>query len=138
MLPQASSLDTRREFIQLNPDRPPLAAALQRCLLLRCPACGKGRTARAPFRVADRCSECGTIFKREEGFFVGAILINVVTTEAVILLIYLLTLPFVNFGSDTAIPLLLLVAILFPLIFYHHSWSIWLTFDHLVESLPKS
>jgi hypothetical protein len=34
--------------------------------------------------------------------------------------------------------LLLMVAIFFPLIFYHHSWSIWLTFDHLVESLPKS
>jgi hypothetical protein len=28
------------------------------------------------------------------------------------------------------------VAIIFPIAFYHHSWSLWLGFDHLVESLP--
>jgi hypothetical protein len=26
----------------------------------------------------------------------------------------------------------------FPVAFYHHSWSIWLTFDHFVEGLPES
>jgi len=34
------------------------------------------------------------VFKREEGFFVGAILANVITTELVILAVYLLSLPF--------------------------------------------
>jgi hypothetical protein len=24
----------------------------------------------------------------------------------------------------------------FPLAFYHHSWSFWLAFDYLVEGLP--
>jgi hypothetical protein len=28
------------------------------------------------------------------------------------------------------------VGISFPLAFYHHSWSLWLGFDHLIESLP--
>jgi hypothetical protein len=28
------------------------------------------------------------------------------------------------------------VAILFPVAFYHHSWSFWLGFDYLVEGLP--
>jgi hypothetical protein len=33
--------------------------------------------------------------------------------------------------------LLFVVALLFPVAFYHHSWSLWLSGDHFVESLPK-
>jgi len=29
------------------------------------------------------------------------------------------------------------MALIFPVAFYHHSWSLWLGFDFLVESLPK-
>jgi hypothetical protein len=29
------------------------------------------------------------------------------------------------------------MAVVFPLAFYHHSWSLWLGFDYIVESLPK-
>jgi len=28
--------------------------------------------------------------------------------------------------------------LLFPVAFYHHCWSIWLGFDHLIEGLPKN
>jgi hypothetical protein len=31
---------------------------------------------------------------------------------------------------------LLITAVVFPLLFYHHSWSLWLGFDYIVESLP--
>ena len=27
--------------------------------------------------------------------------------------------------------------LIFPVLFYHHSWSLWLGFDFIVESLPK-
>jgi hypothetical protein len=29
------------------------------------------------------------------------------------------------------------MALIFPVAFYHHSWSLWLGFDFIVESLPK-
>jgi hypothetical protein len=76
------------------------------------------------------------LFKREQGFFVGAILANVVTTEIVIMLAYvacLLTSP----GDDLMLGILFGVGVTFPILFYHHSWSFWLGFDYLVESLPK-
>lgn len=76
------------------------------------------------------------IFKREEGFFVGAIMVAVVATEMVIVLAYLISLPIVADHYQLVITLLLIMALLFPLAFYHHSWSIWLTFDHLVAGLP--
>jgi Protein of unknown function (DUF983) len=88
--------------------------------------------------MKDHCSSCGAVFQREQGFFVGAILVNVVTTELVILLTYMASLPVINAHYQFVLGVLFVIAIAFPLAFYHHSWSIWLTFDHLVEGLPRS
>ncbi|MDT4954162.1 MAG: hypothetical protein QOJ02_2300, partial [Acidobacteriota bacterium] len=63
---------------------------------------------------------------REEGFFVGAILINVMTTEMAILLIYLIALVVLGFDYQLVLTVLFIAALLFPIAFYHHSWSIWL------------
>jgi hypothetical protein len=75
---------------------------------------------------------------REAGFFVGAILINVVTTELMIVMIYLLCLIIFGFDFQWVVTVLFIAALLFPLAFYHHSWSLWLGFDHLIEGLPKN
>jgi hypothetical protein len=77
------------------------------------------------------------MFNREEGFFVGAILVNVVTTELAILSVYLLCLPIISNNIQLVLTILFIVALAFPVAFYHHSWSVWLSFDHLVETLPK-
>ena len=119
-------------------DRPSFGNLLRRCFLLRCPACGKSSILKAPFKIRDRCPSCDVIFQREQGFFVGAILVNVVTTELAILLAYLASLPFISINYQMVLALLFVIAVVFPLAFYHHSWSIWLTVDHLVEGLSKT
>jgi hypothetical protein len=75
---------------------------------------------------------------REAGFFVGAILINIVTTEFVILATYILFLVLFGFDDQRVLTVLFAASLLFPVAFYHHSWSIWLGLDHLVEGLPKN
>jgi hypothetical protein len=75
---------------------------------------------------------------REAGFFVGAILINVVTTEFVIMVTYLLCLAVMGLDYQWVLTALFVTALVFPIAFYHHSWSFWLGFDHLVEGLPKN
>jgi uncharacterized protein (DUF983 family) len=122
---------------RLITSRPPIQSSLAWCLKLQCPACGRSGIFDRPFRVKDRCDSCAVLFKREEGFFVGALLINVVTTELVILLAYLASLPVIDTHYQLVLAILFVIALLFPLAFYHHSWSIWLSFDHLVEKLPK-
>ena len=77
------------------------------------------------------------MFNREEGFFVGAILVNVVTTKLAILSVYLFSLPIISNNIQLVLTLLFIVAVVFPVAFYHHSWSVWLSFDHLIETLPK-
>jgi hypothetical protein len=78
------------------------------------------------------------LFKREDGFFVGAIMANVVTTEFVILVLYIASLPVINSRFELVLTGLSIVALIFPIAFYHHSWSFWLGFDHVVESLPRA
>ena len=105
---------------------------------LRCPVCGGASIVRSPFHIRHECPHCDALFKREDGFFVGAIMANVVATEFVILVLYALSLPVIDTRFDLILTCLSAVALVFPVAFYHHSWSLWLAFDHLVETLPKA
>ena len=59
------------------------------------------------------------------------------TTEFVILAVCYLSLMLFSSSYESVLVLLFIVALLFPVAFYHHSWSLWLGFDYLIESLPK-
>ena len=118
-------------------DRQSILQVLSRAIRLRCPACGHSSLIERPFHIRHHCPSCRSLFKREEGFFVGAILANVITTEFVILVVCLISLLVVGAGYQTVLVVLLVLALLFPLLFFHHSWSLWLAFDYLIESLPK-
>jgi uncharacterized protein (DUF983 family) len=108
-----------------------------RVITLRCPVCGRVSIAESPFRIRHHCSECRSLFKREDGFFVGAILVSVVTTELIILAACFFALLVLNLEYNKVLFALFGLAVVFPVAFYHHGWSIWLGFDHLVESLPS-
>jgi uncharacterized protein (DUF983 family) len=110
---------------------------LKRSLKLRCPACGDTSIVERPFHIRHHCPVCLSLYKREDGFFVGAILANVVITELVILVFCFFSLLVLGADYENVLVLLFIVALIFPVAFYHHSWSFWLGFDYLVESLPK-
>ena len=114
-----------------------ILATLARCLRLRCPVCGRASILQRPFHIKHQCTACGALFKREEGFFVGAIMANVVATEGFILLTYF-TLLLAKFGDQTILTVLFVLAVGFPLAFYHHAWALWLGVDHLIEGLPNA
>jgi len=127
----------RKICTTLKVDFEQIKTVLGRCLKLRCPACGASRIITQPFHIRHHCPNCMALFKREDGFFVGAILANVVTTELVILVVCFFFLLIVGADYENVLVLLFAMALLFPVAFYHHSWSLWLGFDFLVESLPK-
>jgi uncharacterized protein (DUF983 family) len=110
---------------------------LARGARLRCPVCGRARVFQSPFRVRHHCPACLALFQREEGFFVGAIMVNVVTTEAAVMAAAGVCLLIFNGRDALLLALLFVVALVFPVAFYHHSWSLWLAADHLIERLPK-
>jgi hypothetical protein len=58
-------------------------------------------------------------------------------TEFIILLACFFWLLVIGADYETVLTGLFALAILFPVVFFHHSWSLWIGFDHLVESLPR-
>jgi uncharacterized protein (DUF983 family) len=115
----------------------PVLKVLSRALWLRCPACGESSLIERPFHIKHHCPACRSLFKREEGFFVGAILANVIATEFIILVVCMFSLLVVGAGYENVLIALFIVAVTFPVMFFHHSWSLWLALDYLIESLPK-
>jgi hypothetical protein len=58
-------------------------------------------------------------------------------TEVVILVAYSISMLLIVSNFEVVLTVLFIIALLFPVAFYHHSWSAWLSFDHLVETLPR-
>ena len=113
-----------------------ILTTLARCLKLQCPVCGRSSLIQRPFNIKHRCDVCGALFKREEGFFVGAIMANVVATEVFILGTYFVLLM-ARFSDQALLTILFVMAVGFPLAFYQHAWALWLGMDHLIEGLPR-
>ena len=110
---------------------------LLRGLTLRCPDCGLGPLYRTVFRMHTHCEYCGLIYEREQGYFIGAIYLNVIATESLLLgtlLIYGLITG--NIGQ-TILTVLIVLALTLPLVFFHHSRSLWLCIDHILNPTEK-
>ena len=107
---------------------------LGRGLRLRCPVCGKGKLFKRFFTMYEKCPICNFTFEREEGYFTGAMAINLVISE---LLVTAAVLPFsVMAGLNPSIPFYpillagLPLPIVLPLIFFRHSRALWMSTDH--------
>jgi uncharacterized protein (DUF983 family) len=55
--------------------------ALGRGLVMRCPTCGAGDLFVSYYTMRERCLNCGTAFEREEGYWVGAMIVLIGATE---------------------------------------------------------
>jgi uncharacterized protein (DUF983 family) len=76
------------------------------------------------------CARCGVKFEREQGYFVGAIYINYAATVAIAVPGFFLLDAFTDITINQQLALWVPFAVVFPLIFFHHSRSLWLVLDH--------
>lgn len=113
---------------------------LKRALLLRCPRCGRGKIFRRRFTTYEYCSACHFIYEREEGFYTGAIAINLIVAE---LLIAAFVVPFSVWAGLTPgvpfIPLmiaLLPIPILLPFLFFRLTKSLWIGMVYWLNPPP--
>jgi len=106
---------------------------LARGLRLKCPDCGLGSLYASLFRMHARCYYCDLIFEREQGYFIGAIYINIIATESTVLLTLLIYGLITGTVDQRILTILFVLAIILPLIFFHHSKSLWLCIDHILN-----
>ena len=110
----------------------PLHRLLWHALRLRCPYCGKGRLFSHGFTMNDHCSNCGWMFEREEGYWTGAIAVNLVVAE------FLAAAAAIPLAIIQASPLLVMgigipLMIALPILFYRHSKSFWMALDFMIH-----
>jgi uncharacterized protein (DUF983 family) len=116
--------------------RPPLKQIVRRAAHWRCPNCGCGRLFRGVFRMLPRCPECGLSYFPEQGYYLGAMIINYAATTAVVVGIFLLSLLFPDFttlSTNSKILLWMIFAIALSLLFVRHSYSFWLGIDFWIK-----
>src|SRR5437763_2402663 len=113
-----------------------ITTILIRGLLLRCPYCGKGKLFRRGFTMYEKCPVCGWRFEREEGYWTGAIAVNLVVTE---LLIALIVVPLAVALASAQAPILPLVIVgvrlpfILPFLFFRHAKSLWMSIDFMLH-----
>ena len=125
---------------------PPLPAAPARSrwsavLHARCPRCRTGRIFerarrwRLP-RMLPYCEVCGLKYEREEGYWTGAVAVNLVVTE---LLIALVAVPVAIALALAQQPITLLLIIglpmpfILPFLFFRHAKSLWMSIDFMLH-----
>jgi uncharacterized protein (DUF983 family) len=104
-------------------------------LFLRCPRCGAGKLFNGWFRMVDHCPRCNYKFEREEGFFLGAYVINIGVSQLVavafIAIGVIATLPDPPVGKLIVIGLAVVIAT--PFVFYPFSKTIWTACDMIMH-----
>src|SRR5579863_1975429 len=116
--------------------RLPFKLILHRAAHWRCPNCGRGPLFRGIFRMLPRCPECGLSYFPEQGYYLGAMIINYAATTAVVVGIFLLSLLFPDFSTlstNSKILLWMIFAIVLSLLFVRHSYSFWLGIDFWIK-----
>ena len=104
---------------------------LFRAALLRCANCGQGRLFRHWFAMVPTCPRCGYRFAREEGFALGASVVNLVVCQ-IVAIGYLIVSIAITLPDPPAGKLAiggLVVAIGSGLIFFPFSKTIWAAVD---------
>jgi uncharacterized protein (DUF983 family) len=111
----------------------PLRTMLWRGLRARCPRCGEPKVFAGYFKLKERCPRCGLLFAREEGFWLGAYVINFGVGEGLVGLLLMVFL-FVKLNNDS-VPLApwmiggAALGVIAPILFFRSSRTIWTAID---------
>ncbi|MCC6315117.1 MAG: DUF983 domain-containing protein [Thermomicrobiales bacterium] len=109
---------------------------LGRALTLRCPYCGGGHIFKNYFELKEICPTCEVKFEREEGYFLGGYVINLVFVEflALGLALYLFFLGPLQHLDIVWMQLIgVLLAAGIPLLAFPYSRTLWIAIDLILN-----
>lgn len=108
--------------------------ALSNGLRKRCPVCGRDRLFTSFFHLRERCPGCGLRFEREDGYWLGAMVVAIAVVIAAFGVVFvggvLLTWPDVPW-TGLLIGTLALNAVL-PVVLYPWCMTAWMGLHHAV------
>lgn len=114
--------------------------SLVRGFTLRCARCGSGRLFHHYLKMVPDCPRCDLHFEREQGFWAGALAINIMCVGG--LMAVLLFGGLLLIDPIPAVPLAVVcvtIAVLGPIIWYPFSKTIWVAVDRaFLQTLDRS
>jgi len=118
--------------------RPPLSEALVTAIQCRCPRCRKGELFSGwPNRVLPQCPLCGLKYYREQGYFVGGMVVTYIAAMAVLTVVSLVVfflLPEKGVLSENGKMVVWFVAAAgLTLCLLRRSYSLWIVLDYWIE-----
>ena len=106
----------------------------------RCPDCGSGGLFRRYFSMVEDCPRCDLHFERDEGYWVGAMIVNTAFAILVFLAIVVggaaFTWPDVPWTALTIASIAAMVVV--PVAFYPVSKTVWVAMDLMVRPRDRS
>jgi ABC-2 type transport system ATP-binding protein len=90
------------------------------------------------FRMHPECLTCGLKFEREQGYFLGAIYINYAATVVCMLVGFFLLDYLVHLSLTYQIIVWSSFGVVFPLLFYRYSKSLWLCLDYIFNPVEET
>lgn len=110
-------------------------AALVCAVMLRCPQCRRGRLfkRRVGLAMHERCPICGLKFDRGNGYYTGALALNLVLAETVATALWL------PLAVDQSVPLSWAYAVGIgasvglPILGFRHARAFWISLDRLLN-----
>ena len=115
----------------------PFRSALGGALRRRCPHCQQGRVlARWPNKISPQCSRCGLSFFREQGYYIGGMIVTYGLTLAVVIPVFLVSLflpDLKGVSHDGRFVLWVLFAVPLSFLLMPYAYSLWLHLDFWLE-----
>jgi uncharacterized protein (DUF983 family) len=110
-----------------------------RGLLHRCPNCGGDGVFRGLFGTNPRCTRCGFLVEREDGFFLGAMALNFGAAAFPLIIVFVL-IAMDRISVPLALAITFAWGLIVPVIFYRTSKSLWMMLVYLAvpHQLPAN
>ena len=130
-----------RSGAQASSDLPPGGGARLRALLGRaarrvCPNCGEGDIWTGWFSMKDRCPRCRYRFEREEGYFLGAMAVNLLVAEFIPIGILIVLFVWTDLSWIALEAIVIPLALGLPILFYPFARTFWMAIDLMIT--PKT
>ena len=108
-----------------------LGTNLRRALARRCPVCGIGTPFEGWWHMTPECPHCGYHYEREEGYWIGAMIVATAVTEGLFGIFFVAVL-FATLPDVDWLPVLIVAAVtnvIVPVFFYPLAKTTWVAID---------
>ncbi len=100
-----------------------------RSVARRCPYCGGGGIFNGWFSLKERCPHCNVLFEPEDGYLLGAYVINIGLTAVLAVATVISLLVWSDFSVVQIQIIGAALAIAIPILFYPYTLLLWITLD---------